>query len=225
MSNPDTANVTITDIQIQTRRNDRVNVYVNGYYRFSLGVMIAAGLRKGQSISETRLQELAAADQQSEAFQKAVRFLGIRPRSEKEIRIYLKKKEFHRDAIDRAVERLKEYNYLDDEAFARSFVDHRMRFCPRSSVHLRAELKDKGVCDTTVDQLIKAFDESDSAWNSVRRNLHRWNHLSAQEFKRKVYAFLSRKGFRYETCRNVYERACQHREDTSDGTVRAIFKR
>lgn len=57
-----------------------------------------------------------------DAFDKAAGYLALLPRTEKEIREYLKKKEYSLEEIDDAVLRLKEYGYLDDTAYAIAFI-------------------------------------------------------------------------------------------------------
>ena len=57
-----------------------------------------------------------------EAFDRAAGYLAMQPRTEKEIRDYLKKKEYSPSEIDDAVGKLREYQYLDDVAYGVSFI-------------------------------------------------------------------------------------------------------
>ena len=57
-----------------------------------------------------------------DAFDKAAGYLAVLPRTEKEIREYLKKKEYSQQEIDEAAEKLQEYRYLDDVAYGISFI-------------------------------------------------------------------------------------------------------
>jgi regulatory protein len=57
-----------------------------------------------------------------DAFDKAVSYLSLQPRTVKEIREYLKKKEYSISEIDDAIEKLREYRYLDDVVYGVSFI-------------------------------------------------------------------------------------------------------
>jgi len=197
----------VTDIKLQTHDKNRVSIFINGDYRFSICLALAGAMAKGQSIDESQVQALIEKDQQHQAYHKAVRFLGFRSRSIHEINVYLEAKGFAALAITHTIEKLIRLKYLDDETFAREWIDHRKRISPRSALHLRWELKQKGIADSVVDQLLNEFDEYESAWSAIKRKLHRWEHLDPVEFKKKVFSFLSRKGFSMDTCRYACDRA------------------
>jgi len=139
----------------------------------------------------------------------AVRYLANRPRSVAEIRRHLRGKRFDGLAIDRAIDGLRAQRYIDDEAFARYWLEQRERFRPRGDRALVHELLQKGVARETIDLILGQRDpeaELKQAREAVRRPLVRWLRLEEGERKLKVHAFLARRGFSYDTIEAVSER-------------------
>ena len=91
-----------------------------------------------------------------DAFDRAAGYLAIQPRTEKEIREYLKKKEYSQQEIDEAAEKLQEYRYLDDVAYGVTFIRQAAgKGWGRSKID--RSLMEKGVsrsdCEAAWDQL------------------------------------------------------------------------
>lgn len=195
----------ITAIYPQKKRKDRVNVYINEAYSFSLPLWAAGRLKKGEAISQARIDELKAIDEKDRAFQRALSFLTVRPRSRKEIEKHLRHKGFCAQAIDHALSRLDEYGYINDAEFARIWIDNRLRHRPRGRFGLTCELKQKGISEAIIDAALSGFDEHQAGWAAIRPKLERWRNLPEMERRRKIYSFLKQRGFSGETIRDICE--------------------
>ena len=104
------------------------------------------------------------------------------------------------------IARLKERNYLDDHAFAAYWVEQRNRFKPMAPQALRYELRLKGVDSKIADEIIEqATDPTVAALEAARQRGYRWQALSEEEFQKKMTAFLQRRGFHWETIRDVVQ--------------------
>ena len=200
---------TITALKFQKRNKERVNVYLDGEYAFGLNAIEAARLCKGQVLSDAEITTLKAEDEQNRAFDQAVRFLSYRPRSRVEVERYLSGKGFVGELVANVVTRLEHANYLDDEAFARFWVENRERFKPRSQRALRYELRQKGVSNQIIARVLNGLDDEAAAWHAVEGRLSRWANLSREELRKKVTGYLSRRGFDYGTIVLSFERVCQ----------------
>jgi len=194
---------TVTALQIQKRNKERVNVFLDGEFAFGVSLQIAMTLKKGQRLSASQIDALKEDDEGEVAFQRAVRYLGIRPRSSAEIVLYLKRKEFDESLVESVVRRLHEKGYLDDEAFAQYWVDNRNRFRPRGAQALRQELRQKGVERETIDATLEEQDEDGAAWAALEGKIGRWADLEKMEFDQKVMGYLARRGFRFDVCRRA----------------------
>ena len=204
---PQTKSGTITLLQMQKRNKERVNVFLDGEYAFAVGLNVATTLKKGQYLSVAEIDELKQDGEADLAFQRAVRYLGMRPRSSAEIVTYLKRKEYDETIVAVVVRRLVEHHYLDDEAFARFWVDNRNRFRPRGSQALRYELRQKGVERETIDTTLEEQDDDGAAWVAIEGKIGRWADLDKIEFEQKLMAFLARRGFRFDVCRRAAAQA------------------
>lgn len=213
----------ITALEVQKRNKERVNVYLDGEYAFSLAMIEAARLRRDQVLSEDEIAELKARDSIERAMDQAVRFLSYRPRSIREIRQNLKEKETAPPVIDTVVDRLESLGYVDDLAFARFWVQNRDEFRPKGPLALRQELKQKGISNKLVDQVLDEVDFADAAYRAAMTKARRWQTLDRPHFRDKLYPFLARRGFLSETCRDVIDRLVEELEiadpDNSDNEI------
>jgi len=146
----------------------------------------------------------------------AARFLEVRPRSIEEVRRRLREAGYRADLVDGAIERLADLGMLDDEAFARAWVESRDRARPRGERALRSELRRKGVSGALIAEVLgergSASMETDRATSGDRaspgsaddvaaaRLLARRGGAAAREAdlrrrRAKAYALLARHGF------------------------------
>src|SRR5215471_18233166 len=168
---------TITGMEVQQRNHERVNVYLDESFAFGLSAMLAAELHKGQSLSDSEISALRAKDEGEQAFDRAVRYLGVRPRSIGEIRRYLatakpgkKDKPNRQEArianalIDEVIERLSALGYVDDLAFAKYWIEQRDHSDPRGTRALRYELREKGVATNVIDDALGEHSDEEPAY-------------------------------------------------------------
>ena len=208
----------ITALKLQKRDKERVNVFLDDVYAFAVTVVVAARLRKGQYLSDEEIAALKLGDERDKAFHRAIRLLAMRPRSQAEVVRYLRDKGYTEEVVEDVVKRLLEQQYLDDEAFARFWLEDRERFRPKGERALRYELRQKGIADHIIDPLVADLDEEAAAWAALEKKLYQWRSVTKDGLKRKVISFLSRRGFNYEIANNAFRRACEtlNIEDTSE---------
>jgi regulatory protein len=144
-----------------------------------------------------------------DAYETAVRFLGPRPRSVSEIKRHLRTKRFDDVAQDKAIDQLRAQRYIDDEAFARYWVEQRLKFRPKGDRALASELMQKGVARETIDLVIGEADpnaEVERARAAIRRPMTRWLSMDERERKRKIHQYLAARGFGYDVIEEVLAR-------------------
>ncbi len=95
--------------------------------------------------ADARRAERAEIDDPAVVLEAAAAFLAVRPRSIDETRRRLLRLGYPSGPVDVVIERLLEFGYLDDEAFARAWVESRDRARPRGEMALRRELALKGI--------------------------------------------------------------------------------
>jgi regulatory protein len=202
----------ITALEVQKRNKQRVSVYLDGEYAFSLTLIEAAKLHKGQQLSEPEVAALRDEDTVLQAVDSAARFLGFRPRSLQEVRRNLTEKEFPPPIVEAAMQRLTTMGHLDDRAFARYWVQSRSAFKPLSQRALRQELRQKGIEDAIITEILSELEESELAYRAAQTQLRRLRRSSRRDFKVKIASFLQRRGFSFSTARDVVDRLIEEVE-------------
>jgi len=193
----------ITRLVYQKRNKNRVSVFLDDAYAFSLPDILASTLSLGQHLSDETIARLRAQDDRQRAMDKALRLLARRPRSRHEISEALAKAEFSPDISAQVITRLTEMDYLDDREFARWWVDNRSQFAPRGVRALQQELYQKGIPRPIITEALARLDEEHLAMAAGEKRARRWQHLSRAEFDKKMLGHLQRRGFSYETARST----------------------
>jgi regulatory protein len=145
------------------------------------------------------------------------RYLTIRNRSEKEIRDYLQKKNADPDIIDAIVTRLYDQKFLNDEAFARSWVRSRAMFRPRGKRMLQIELQQKGISKDIIQQVLEEDtedvpDEFTQAKNLIAKRVAKLQDEPRHIIYQKVGAFLARRGYSWDVSKKAIDEQLK-RED------------
>lgn len=191
----------ITNITAQQRNPNRVNIFLDGSFAFSLDRLNAAWLKKGQQLSEAEIDRLLSKDEFTVALTKALRFLGYRPRSRQEMERYLQGKGYENSLIRAVLERLEADKLLNDSEFASQWIENRQVFRPRSQRMMKMELRRKGLSDGVIeDAFLKAgLQELELALAAGRKLMGHYQKLKPLEFRRNLAAALQRRGFSYDT--------------------------
>ena len=203
---------TITALEIQKNKPQRVNVFLDGEYAFSLALLYAAQLKRGQFLSAEEIEKLKWQDEREQAYDRALHFLSYRPRSQAEIAGYLFKKGWSEDVVTDAVNRLQQARLLDDVAFAQFWVENRQRFRPRSRAALRYELRTKGIASEIISAALEEVDEEETAYSLARRKARQQAAPLSRDSQRKLGQYLARHGFPYAVINNVMRRLEEERE-------------
>lgn len=195
----------ITALKLQKKNRQRVNVYLDGEFAFGLSRISAGWLHLGQELSEEKISELKAQDAFEVAYQRALNFMKFRERSAYEIRRNLKKDAVPEDIIEQVIDRLIQAKLLDDGRFVRMWIENRNEFRPRSLRALRIELRQHGIDDELIDKSLKTVDEYELAYKAATKYANGHQNLEWEEFRRKLYGYLGRRGFTYGTSAEVIQ--------------------
>lgn len=208
----------ITALTAQVKSQNRVNVMVDGKYRFSLDVFQVAdlGIRVGNEYTEEELVALEDESQFGKLYARTLEYTMIRPHSTREIRDYLYRKT--RDTMvrtregavklrpgvspiiaDRVFKRLSDKGYIDDEKFTRYWVENRNLTKGSSQRKLRAELQSKGVASAIIDDALAGSERSDEDELAKIIVKKRARYPDQQKFMQ----YLARQGFSYDDIKNA----------------------
>lgn len=210
----------ITAITAQQKQPNRVNIIVDGVYRFSLDLFQVAdlGIRVGREYTDKELTELEIESQFGKLYGRALEYCLMRPHSAREVRDYLWRKTRttkyksrsgeikEREGVsqyvaDRVFERLSNKGYIDDEKFARFWVENRNQRKGSSVRKLRSELQAKGVESSIIDAALAVTERTDEDELAKIITKKRARYPDDQ----KLMQYLARQGFSYDDIKAALE--------------------
>jgi regulatory protein len=137
---------------------------------------------------------------------KSLHFLSFRPRSEKELKDFLKKKKAGELISQRIIESLKNSKFLNDEEFALWWVEQRTRSKPKALRVIKMELLQKGIDKETIEKTLGENTESDlDRAKKIAENKIRKINIKDIKAPEKLFRFLASKGFDYDTIKEVID--------------------
>mgnify|MGYP000403811553 CR=1 FL=1 len=204
----------ITAVSIQVKDKNRVNVSVDGKYRFSLDVFQLGdlGIKIGNEYSEKELVALEQESQFGKVYGRALEYCLMRPHSAREVRDYLYRKTrptrtktgemrpgVAPEVTARVFDRLVEKGYINDENFARYWVDNRSLRKGASKRKLASELSAKGVDSAISERLLSesARNDQDELAKIIEKKRARYPD------DQKFMMYLSRQGFSYDDIKSA----------------------
>jgi regulatory protein len=197
----------ITDIKQQKRTETRYSIYLDDTYGFSLSDLELSGssLRVGQELSEQEVQAWQEQSVEAKAYHLALGYVSYRPRSRREMSDYLRRKDYAPEAIERVIQRLEEYRFIDDVEFAAAWIRHRQSLRPRSRRALETELLQKGVDrDVIRAALSKLGDEGQE--QMLIDLVAKKRQQSRYQDPDKLMQYLVRQGFSYDQIKKALAR-------------------
>jgi regulatory protein len=193
----------ITNIKPQQKRQNRVNIFVDGVFSIALSssLVLDYNLFPGKEISQSDLDLLKSAEEEARALEKAYHLLSFRMRSEGEIKKRLSS-DFPPQVIEKVLKRLKKYKYINDQDFAQRWT--RERQSSRGKRMLQFELLSKGVDLEAVSGALSEIGPEQEFENALNFILgKKKNLLKVPDGDQKILSLLSRRGFSYEVGRRV----------------------
>ncbi len=208
----------ITDITVGIKNPNRVNVLVDGVFRFSLDIFQVSelGIKIGKEYTEQELVELETESQFGKLYARTLEYTMLRPHSAREIRDYLWKKTrttkyksrsgdikervgVSQEVTDRVFARLEAKGYIDDAKFARWWVENRNQRKGTSLRKLQAELSLKGVPAGVIEQALgeSARHDSDELTKIIAKKRSKYPD------EQKLMQYLARQGFSYDDIKNA----------------------
>ena len=200
---------TITAIKPQKDKK-RVNIYLDGKFGFGidLGNFVTLGLKVERELSDKEVEEIVKKSEFQKTLDKLLRFATLRPRSEKEIKDWFKRRKVYESLHKELFKRLNRLDLIDDTKFAQWWVEQRNSFKPRGKRALEMELRMKGIKKEVIREVLEEteVDKKKIAKELLDKKSYKWRLLPKREARAKMSAFLARKGFNWEVIEKVLEK-------------------
>ncbi|MDB5052010.1 MAG: RecX family transcriptional regulator [Bacilli bacterium] len=189
----------ITSVEKQKRSKYRYNIYLNELYAFSVheDMLVKHRLLKGEYVDAARITAIVTEDEQHKALMEALRFIGRRPRSQKEVKHKLREKGYEDETIQITVQKLIEQKAIDDEQFAALWTEHRIFSQNKGRRWVQQELQQKGLSKEHILGAMANVDEEaeyQAAYDTAKK---KWSTLNGESYERtrKLVSFMLRRGY------------------------------
>lgn len=196
----------ITSIKSQ-KKKDRVNIYLDDKFGFGIDLenFVKLGLKVDQEVTETEIEKIVKKAEFQKTLDKLLRFATLRPRSEKEISLWLRRKKVHESLHEELFNRLKHLELIDDEKFARWWIEQRSNFRPKPKRILNNELRIKGISNEIIKKVLgeTKIDEEKMVKELLEKRAYKWKNLEPYEARQKMSQYLVQKGFNWEIIEKV----------------------
>jgi regulatory protein len=198
----------VTAITPQKSNLDRVNIFIDRKYEFSLDIsqVVDLKVRVGNVYSDDELDDLRRESDFGKIYSRALNYCFSRPHSIREVRDYLMRRKADQKPIDvgfvgRIIDKLIEKNYLNDEVFARFWIDNHAMSKGASRKKLRFELLKKGVDKSILDTVLSDSLRSDS--DEIKKVIAK--KASRYDDKNKLIGYLMRQGFELDDIKSALD--------------------
>ncbi len=198
----------ITAVHQCKRNPSRYEIYIEDELSFEVheDILVKYSLLKGTEIDERLYSEVLLAEEKNQAFLHALRYIGIRPRSKRQVENYLLTKGYTLEQAREVCEQCEQKGYLDDAAFACQWVMERLHNKARGTYAIRYELQQKGIAQETINVAMKQINQDDewlAACRLVKKKLRGRSTPNDLKEEQRILAFLLRKGFRQSTVAKI----------------------
>lgn len=194
----------ITKIEQQLKNLTRYNIYIDG--EFVLGVyddtLLKYQLRKGDEITAEKLAEIREFDEYNYGKNVAYKFLSYKPRSIKEVKNKLTYKKISKESVEKIIEHLKKYQFLNDENYAKLYLEQRISSKGMGKSMVTFKMIDKGIDKEMISKVIDENYPEDKQIEAGKKLLEKYlkkkqKIVDKLELKKKCYQYLFSRGFSY----------------------------
>lgn len=198
----------ITKIETGKRNKERVNVYIDDEYAFSINMELVYkfGLKVNEEVNKEKLIEISKSENLSKCKESALRTIERSYKTEKEIRDKLLSKEFDSETIDITIDFLIEYGFIDDSKFVSMYIKDRIRTQGRNKI--RYSLISKGVNKLLIEEAFSTLDRDDEMERAIILCEKKYLNISKREdddfkIKNKLTRYLLGRGYDYDIAKEV----------------------
>ena len=197
---------TITQLKVQSKDKNRVNLYLDGkfYCGLDLETALKNSLKVGTIITEQKLSEIQLESEKQTALDKTLKLISVRYKTQREVEKYLYEKGYLAPTVYYVISKLSEYHYIDDEKFVNSYIASHKSISGK--LKLKRNLILRGINESLVDNALNddEFEQSEQIKKLAEKYMK--NKEDIRENYIKLFRYLMNKGFEYEEIKNVLKK-------------------
>lgn len=202
----------ITKVQSQHNKK-RVSIFIDGDFCFSLSneLFVLSGIKEGAEITEIQISNLKRKDENERAYSYVLLQLGYGLKTEKEIRRKMASQKYSQTAQEYAIEKAKEYSFIDDKEYCLSFIRQHKSSGGWGKQKMISSLLVKGIDKETIyDCMDTEYSEDEAEKIAYELAVKKYSNIKEKyepyKVKQKVYAYILSKGYSYDIAKNVVEK-------------------
>ena len=196
----------VTKIEAVTKT--KFKVYVDEQFAFMLykGELLRFGIVAGNEITQETIDKINKEIILKRVRLRAMHLLNQMDRTEQQLRTKLKQNGYTDIMIDQALAYVKSFGYINDAGYARRFIMGRMNKKSRKEIFAALSQKglDKNVIEEAMEECYEEHSETEAILDLVRKKKFCMEEADYKE-KEKMYGYLMRKGFSYESIRQALQ--------------------
>ena len=193
----------ITKIEEGKRNKERVNIYIDNEYAFSVSkeILYKENLKVDDNVNIEDLREIVKKDNYIKCKNSALRIVERSYKSERELKDKLLLKGYDKESIEKTMEFLKEYNFLSDNNYTKMYVKDKSKFQGKNKI--KFDLYRKGIDEEIIQEELSSIDEEDEREVAYNLVLKKYNVISKREsdkykLSQKLYRYIVSKGYSYD---------------------------
>lgn len=198
----------ITKIEIQKKNKNRCSVFVNEEFAFGmdLDAIITYDIQKGNQYTQKEYKELLKAMQYEKSKSAALRYVGYSPRTIRQTTEKLESLEYDAVIIDKTIEFLKLYGYLDDLQYAKDFIRSRIKQKKHGRYKIAYDLMHRGIKKCISEPLLEAYEEEEyKGALALYHKKAKGKEAKSNQEKAKITRYLQGRGYPFEIIKQVIE--------------------
>jgi len=207
----------ITALKQQVENHERISVFIDGEFAFGVWTDQVSGnqLHIGKDLSAAELYDLLDDEEALRVRSAALQYLAYAPRTEYQLRKRLRQKNYSRRGIEGIIQDLRDIGYIDDRKYAMEYVRARFEHKGYGPERIRRELDADGVQHEYINEAIAVCTDPDDLAERARQLLQRFQgrvHGSLPEQKKKLVAYLIRRGYGYMMAKELVQEVLSQSE-------------
>ena len=197
----------VTAITQQKNNKDRYSVFIDDNFAFGLIMqdIVYFKLKQGEEITQEKYDFIQNELIYIQAQNTALHYIGYKMRTEQEVRKKLFEKEYTEYIIERVINFLIKYQYIDDMKYSESYIKQRLQYNPKGIYVLKMELKQRGVKQNIIDRAVENMniDELSDAIKLLQKKCFYLDDIDEKN-KKRLFAFLQRRGYSYDIIKEAF---------------------
>ena len=177
--------------QVELDNSNKIELYEDTILKYELLLT--------KEIEESELENILKYNDKFDAYYQALKYLNVRARSKKEIRNYLKKKDYGNDIISETVSKLESQGYLNDLGFGKSFLTNKLITSSNGPLKIRRDLLQHELSEENINMILEDYTDEmqiEKIEKQINRIIKSNRNKGNAYLRKKLYTELNNEGFK-----------------------------